>query len=456
MRVPEVAVDAARRAALEVLRQVDEDDAYANLAMAGILARNGVCGRDAAFATELAYGTLRWQGLYDVIIDSCITGNPSRLEPAIRLVLRLGTHQLLGMRVPAHAAVDASTSLAKGTSERAKGRAGFVNAVLRSISRRDLHGWIAELGLEGDGTPTIDQLSTRWSHPAWIVRAFADALGERRLELPALLEADNGATRPTLVARPGRLSPAELHALPGVRPGRWSPLAGILDGGAPDALPAVRSGAAGVQDEGSQLVALALASAPISSAEGRWLDTCAGPGGKAAMLAGLAAQQGARLLAVEPHAHRAGLVRSALGSAVAEVLQADALAEPWGSARFDRVLVDAPCTGIGALRRRPEARWRRQPSDLVRLGSLQRGLVRVGLRALAPGGVLAYATCSPHLAETESVVRDVVGKDPGCDLIEASEFIGEVPDCRVGPFVQLWPHRHGTDGMFLALIQRRC
>jgi len=451
-----VGVDEPRLAALELLRQVEQEDAYANLAISGILARQHLTGRDAAFATELAYGTLRWQGFYDAVLDACITGDPTRVEPGMRRVLRLGAHQLLGMRVPAHAAVDASANLAKGTGERASSRAGFVNAVLRAVSRRTMDGWVSELDVDGGGVPTIEQLSVRWSHPAWIVRAFADALGERRGELPELLEADNAAARPTLVARPGRISQADLLQEPGVTAGRWSPLAAVLLAGAPDGVPAVRSGAAGVQDEGSQLVALALARASISSSEGKWLDTCAGPGGKAAVLAGLAAEQQASLVAVEPHAHRASLVRSALhGTGFdPQVLQADALVEPWGSSRFDRVLVDAPCTGIGALRRRPEARWRRQPNDLVSLGPLQRGLLRAGLKATAPGGVLAYATCSPHLAETESVIRDVLGKERGCQLIDASQLLDEVSDCGAGPFVQLWPHRHGTDGMFLALIQR--
>ncbi|MFM8352914.1 MAG: 16S rRNA methyltransferase, partial [Actinomycetales bacterium] len=197
------------------------------------------------------------------------------------------------------------------------------------------------------------------------------------------------------------------------------------------------------------------ARARVTSDAGCWLDVCSGPGGKAALLAGLAATQQATLVAVELHDHRAELVRRALGPAGGEVLHADARTEPWGSRRFDRVLVDAPCTGIGALRRRPEARWRRSASDLVTLGPLQRDLLVAGLYAAAAGGVVAYVTCSPHLAETEAVVADVLRREPGWETVDAPALLPEVTQCAQGPFVQLWPHRHGTDAMFLALLQQR-
>jgi len=448
-----MAVDQARAAAAELLRQVDEDDVYANLALPGILSRFGLRGRDAGFTTELAYGTLRWQGLYDAILDECITGGGERVEPEIRRILRLGCHQLLGMRVPVHAAVDGCVSMAKQSGQRNPARAGFVNAVLRAVSRRALDDWLVVLGC--DPAEGIEQLATRWSHPTWIVRAFADALGPARAELADLLAADNTPARPALVARPGRMTRAELLAEPGVGPSRWSPLGGTMTQGSVETLACVRSGAAGVQDEGSQLVALALARAPVTSDAGCWLDVCSGPGGKAALLAGLAERQRATLVAVELHDHRAELVRRALGPAGGEVLHADARTEPWGSSRFDRVLVDAPCTGIGALRRRPEARWRRSASDLVTLGPLQRDLLVAGLRAAAAGGVVAYVTCSPHLAETEAVVADVLRREPGWETVDAPAHLPEVTQCAQGPFVQLWPHRHGTDAMFLALLQQR-
>lgn len=446
--------DPARAAALELLRVVRVDDAYANLALPGILEDHGLTGRDAAFATELGYGTLRWQGWYDRVLAACITRDWDQVEPTVRDILRLGTHQLLAMRVPVHAAIDTSCDLARTTGNpgSATGRTGFVNAVLRKVAAHDTDAWARELHCDG---ADADALSSRLSHPGWIVRALRDALGPSADpgELERLLAADNAPARPVLVAR--GVSGEELHGMPGVEPGRWSPLAGVLMSGSPESLEAVVDGRVGVQDEGSQLVTLAFTRAPVEGPDTQWLDACAGPGGKAALLARIAAERGAGLTAVEIHPHRARLVERALaGFGDVRVIVGDATEAPWGDLRFDRVLVDAPCTGLGALRRRPESRWRRSPSDLATLGPLQRALLTAAVQATRPGGVIGYATCSPHLAETELVVQDVRRAVPGLELIDAPALLPQVPDCAAGPYVQLWPHRHGTDAMFLALLRR--
>ena len=240
-----------------------------------------------------------------------------------------------------------------------------------------------------------------------------------------------------------------------MEPGRWSPLAATVIDGAPDALACVRDGRAGVQDEGSQLVALALSRAPLDGPDELWLDACAGPGGKAALLDGLARERGARLVAVEPHPHRAELVRGSLSlDSSATVITGDARDRPWGDRLFDRVLIDAPCTGLGALRRRPESRWRRTPADLAALGTLQRDLLRAGVDATRPGGVIAYVTCSPHLAETEFVVSDVLRGRTDVVQENARSLVPEVTDTGEGLTLQLWPHRHGTDAMFLAILRK--
>lgn len=447
-------VDPSRETAFALLRAVREDGAYANLAMPQLLRARKLTGRDAGFATELGYGTLRWQGWYDVILQSCITRSWASVEAGLKDVLRLGCHQLLAMRVPSHAAVDSSCELARrnGNPGSATGRAGFVNAVLRKVAARSPEEWVEYLDVAGDD---VTSLATRMSHPAWIIRAFQDALGDRRDEVEFLLEADNEPARPTLVARPGRLSAEELRALPQVEPTRWSPLGAVLVDGTPESLNVVQSGLAGVQDEGSQLMALALASAVVDHPEHAWLDMCAGPGGKAALLAGFAAQRGVELVAVEQHHHRAVLVDQAVGRAAhVEVLVGDATSAPWGIQRFDRVLVDAPCTGLGALRRRPEARWRKSPMDLATLGPLQRALLNSAADATLPGGVIAYVTCSPHLAETEFVVGDVVDARDDLLIEDARPLLPGVEDLGDGPFVRLWPHRHGTDGMFLAVLRK--
>jgi 16S rRNA (cytosine967-C5)-methyltransferase len=227
-------------------------------------------------------------------------------------------------------------------------------------------------------------------------------------------------------------------------------------------VPAVAEGRAGVQDEGSQLVALALAEAPLEGRDELWLDLCAGPGGKAGLLAALASERGARVVASERLPGRAGLVRRTLATddgfvpGVLGVVAADGTLAPYRAGIFDRVLVDAPCTGLGALRRRPEARWRRKPDDLLALVMLQRQLVRAALDLVRPGGVVLYATCSPVISETSNVVTSVQGARIDAELEDLGPQFTGVPrsDGRVPGTVQLWPHRHGTDAMFMALFRR--
>ena len=441
--------DAARRVAFDLLRAVDERDAYANLTLPALLRERGLRGRDAGFATELGYGTLRGQGTYDAVLAACVDRPLDQVDPPVRDVLRLGAHQLLSMRVPPHAAVAATVELARAVL--GEGRASFVNAVLRRVGGRELTDWLHEVAPPYADDP-LGHLAVVHSHPRWVVSAFRDALAGNLDETAALLAADNRPPEVTLVARPGRATVDELLAA-GARPGAWSPYAAVLEGGDPSAVPAVRDGRAGVQDEGSQLVALALAAAPVDGRDERWLDMCAGPGGKAALLGATARQRGVALLAVEVAPHRARLVRQAADADVTVVV-ADGRVPAWPDDAFDRVLLDAPCTGLGALRRRPEARWRRQPSDLPGLAGLQRELLWRAVDATRPGGVVSYVTCSPHLAETRAVVADILRRRPDVAREDARPLLPEVPDLGAGPDVQLWPHRHGTDAMYLALLRR--
>jgi 16S rRNA (cytosine967-C5)-methyltransferase len=288
-------------------------------------------------------------------------------------------------------------------------------------------------------------------------------------ELDAVLAAGNARPRVTLAVFPSG-PPRDDVMPPGAEPGRWSPYAFTLASG--DPTPLIESGAASVQDEGSQLAAIALARAPVSprpdGGDGgpeTWLDMCAGPGGKARLLYGLAAERGARLTAAELHPHRAALVRDALTTAgrtlpgeppAFEVLVADGTNPPWPGGTFDRVLLDAPCSGLGALRRRPEARWRKTEADLPALIALQRDLLRSALAAVRPGGVVGYVTCSPVLAETSGVVADVVASLSGTEVLDVTTALLGIPGLRAANplFAQLWPHRHGTDAIFIALLRR--
>lgn len=442
-------VDAARLAAYDVLKAVRVHDAYANLALPTALREHGLSGRDAAFATELVSGTIRGQGTYDAVLAACVDRPLAKVEDKVRDALRLGAHQLLAMRVPDHAAISTTVDLVRDKADRST--AGFANAVLRRVAEHDLAGWVRRVAPD-PGTDPVGFATMAHSHPRWVVEALRAAVGES--ELNDLLAADNRPPRVVLVARPGRSNRDEL---PG-QPTAFSPYGVELAGGDPGSVPAVAEGRAGVQDEGSQLVAVALVAASVEGRDDRWLDLCAGPGGKAALLAALARERNARVLANERQEHRAGLVARSLAGAggVLGIVAADGTCPPWPPATFDRVLVDAPCSGLGALRRRPEARWRRTPADLDALVPLQRALLGAALESVRPGGVVLYATCSPVLVETAGVVEAVLSDHPEVALEDAQALLPDVPDCD-GPLpgtVQLWPHRHGTDAMFMAVLRR--
>ncbi|MGL4173398.1 MAG: RsmB/NOP family class I SAM-dependent RNA methyltransferase [Actinomycetota bacterium] len=469
--------DPARNVAYTVLRSVTENDAYANLALPPLIRRFRLSARDAALATELTYGALRMRGAYDAILRECVDRSYEQVDSQIVDVLRLGAHQILAMRIPVHAAVSQTVGLAR--SRVGQGGSSLVNAVLRRVSERNITEWFDRVAPSA-AEDLIGHLAITRSHPAWVVRAFKEALASRGVapaeldaELTVLLDADNAAPAVTLVARPGVAKVSDLVQA-GATPGQWSPLAARWSGD-PGSLVAVRESRAGVQDEGSQLMALALAAVPLLGRDARWLDLCAGPGGKTAVLGGLAAQWDARVTAVEVAPHRADLVRAAtagLARGIVEVQVGDG--REYGNdqpGEYDRVLVDAPCTGLGALRRRPEARWRRTPTDLSALGPLQRDLLRSAVDATRRGGVVAYVTCSPHPAETDLVVRDVMRRRDDLELMDAVAVLNDValtplPDIggsasrmtslsEQGMTAQLWPHRHGTDAMYLAILRRR-
>ncbi|TYB67836.1 rRNA cytosine-C5-methyltransferase [Nonomuraea sp. PA05] len=468
--------DPARNAAFDVVRAVDERDAYANLLLPRLLRERGIKGRDAALATELTYGTLRGLGTYDAIIEMCSDRAP---DPDVRDALRLGAHQLLRMRVPPHAAVGTTVDLVR--LRIGQGAAKFVNAVLRKIGSRTLEEWVPIVAPDPADDP-VGHLAVAYGHPRWIVSAFRDALGSSD-EMAELLDADNARPLVTLVSRPGRSSVEELLDA-GALPGRYSPYAAYLREGDPGQIEAVAETRAAVQDEASQLVALALTRVPVGGdGDELWLDMCAGPGGKAGLLdaiadhgdvAGLrneadrrdgvslpdtsgddvsgAFPGGARVLAADVQYHRARLVWETTRSA--SVVTADGTEPAWRPGVFDRVMLDAPCTGLGALRRRPEARWRRDPAGIADLGKLQRRLLETALDAVRPGGVVAYVTCSPHLAETKVVVGDVLARRKDAEQLDARAYLPEVEALGDGPHAQFWPHRHGTDAMFLALLRK--
>ena len=448
-RPPEI--DAARQVAFDVLRAVREKDAYANLVLPQLLRERRVGGRDAALATELTYGTSRAQGLLDAVIAACADRPIEKTDPVVLDALRLGVYQLLRTRIPEHAAVGSTVDLVR--AEAGSWATGFVNAILRVVSTKDEAQWLDEVAPDEETDP-IGAYALRSAHPRWVARSFAEALGDKGAELKAALEADDARPEVHLVARPGEISADELAAITGGELAPYSPYGVHLPSGAgdPAEVAPVREHLAAVQDEGSQLCAIAVTKATLEGSDERWLDLCAGPGGKAALLGALAKSSGAHVDAVEKAPHRARLIENATEGLPVTVHVADGR-ETGLEPGYDRILVDAPCSGLGALRRRPEARWRRKPSDVADLTKLQGELLVAALDLVRPGGIVAYVVCSPHLAETEGVVGETARRAKA-EILDAREFFPGVPQLGDGPYVQLWPHRHGTDAMFCAVLRK--
>lgn len=450
-RPPAEAGEPARRAAYDVLHEVGAGGAYSHVALPTVLADYELDPRDAAFVTDVVNGTLRHQITLDAVIAACTDRPLAKLDPRVLDVLRIGAYQLLIADTDDYAAVNTSVNLARSVS--GPGPVGLVNAVLRKVSTKTLDEWLPTVTSGKDAAQTR---SITMSHPTWIVSALTDGLGrERAGEIDDLLATNNLPPKVTLVVRPGLADVDELLAA-GATPAMYSPYGAIAPSGKLNAIDAVRQRRAGVQDEGSQLVAIALATAPVEGPESTWLDMCAGPGGKFALLAGLGAERDISTVGLELHPHRAELIRRSTRDVpgAAGVVVGDGRQAPIRPG-VDRVLLDVPCTGLGSLRRRPDLRHRRSPGDIPPLVQLQRELLNAALDLVRDGGVVGYATCSPHIAETDLIISSVRKKRSDVVVEDARDLFPGVPELGDGPYVRLWPHIHGTDGMFFALLRKR-
>ncbi len=441
--------DDSRSLAWRALRAVHQDGAYANLVLPRLLGDSSLDQRDRGFVTELVYGALRREGELDTVIEQAAGRARGTIDADTLDVLRLGVYQALNMRVSDHAVVDQSVRLAK--SQGMQRSAGFVNAVLRKVTALPEEHWSEVIDQSADCVV---------SHPRWIASEIEHALSECKgpAELDQVLGAHNEAPAVTLALLPGLASREATDV-----PTRWSDIGVTLSSGDPGRDTRIMSATARVQDEGSQLAALVLARCQPLNPGDTILDMCAGPGGKTAVLAAEAHQAGASVVALEKVPHRAELVRDSIRAIternpdVVEVLVGDATKVSTGGQRFDRILLDAPCTGLGALRRRPEARWRKSPDDIEELQGLQKSLLNAGLDQLADGGVLAYVTCSPVTRETTDVIRDVLATRSDVVPLDTPAILDAIssqviPGTRRGDAVQLWTHRHGTDAMFIQLL----
>jgi 16S rRNA (cytosine967-C5)-methyltransferase len=346
------------------------------------------------------------------------------------------------MRIPDHAAVAATVEVARKRIGESK--ASFVNALLRSVTRKSIEDWFSPLEAITD---PVERLAIKYSHPEWIVSAYYDLL-KNWDEVESALKINNEAATPTLVSWPGFSTQQDLIEIGG-EPTDFSPY-GVHWKGNPGALDLIKARKIGVQDEGSQLVAEVFAKAADGSS---WLDLCAGPGGKAALLSSIARQRGIQFTANEISAARAELVGQVVHGD--RVLVLDGRTVGSLPEKFDAILIDAPCTGLGALRRRPEVRWRRTLQDLRALTQLQRELVDSAIEALNPGGVLGYATCSPHLAETSIQIADIKKKHSELQQVSVDEYLpASLHNATRDGAMSLWTHKHGTDAMYLALFRK--
>ena len=435
--------ESSRLLAFDLLTEVNRNEGYSNLLLPQALNSSKLDERDKSLVTELLYGTIRMQGKHDWVLAQISDRPWNEVDAGIVDICRMGVHQIQEMRVPDHAAVASTVEVAR--KRLGESKASFVNALLRSVTRKSKEEWFSPLA---QITDTVERLSIQYSHPEWIVSAYFDLLKSWE-EVEQALAINNEAATPTLVSWPGLSTVTDLQEIGG-EPTIYSPFGAHWKGN-PGALDLIKSRKAGVQDEGSQLVAEIFSQAAHGSS---WLDMCAGPGGKAALLSSIARGRSITFTANEISNTRAELVRQVVHGD--QVLVGDGREIGKGESRYDAILIDAPCTGLGALRRRPEVRWRRDLKDLRALTQLQRELISSGISVLNQGGVLGYATCSPHLAETSVQVADLLRTHPEIEQISVSPYLPKgLENAERAGALSLWTHKHGTDAMYLALFRHR-
>ena len=458
-------ISRARTIAFDVLIRVEKQDAYADDALRAAL-DDSVDSRDAALATEISLGVLRWQRLLDFSIDRQLAKATKKLDPEVRIAARLGAYQLLFLdRIPARAAVNESVELVKRA--RKSSAASLINAILHKIPEKPHSGLAATSAISSllpSNLALAERLGIELSHPTWMVERWLKSFGEQRTR--ALLEAND-----CVPALSGYLFNAGLreeamrsleHTGCRIQPGRLLRDAWTLAGANPAASEAVRNGWVVIQDEASQAVAYLLAAQPGDQV----LDLCAAPGGKTLLLA-RAVGPGGHVTAADLHDHRVRGMRERFekaGVRNVESVELDGTAPLPFEQPFDRILVDVPCSGTGTLARHPEIRWKLRVEDLTDLRGRQVKLLRNALSHLALGGRLVYSTCSFEPEENESVVEEVLsGGGDSFRVINAQSGIENILADSVDTkslvsadgFFRTFPPQHRTDGFFAAVIEQQ-
>ena len=442
-----------RQSAFEILAHIEKSASFADTLVDRELSTDTLSGPDRGLLTELVFGVLRRQGTLDYLIDCWSSQKTSRLERSVLILLRLGVYQIHFLdRIPVSAAVNETVKLAKRFAPRAS---GFINAVLRRADReRDAIRWPDR---ESDAAGF---LAVRYSHPRWLVELWGRQVAPEELEpLAESMSETPPLTIRTNTLKIERQGLLDLLAKEGIRARAtdFSPSGiRILTPLPPLSLPGFREGLFTVQDESSQLAALLFSPLPGETV----LDLCAAPGGKATHVAQLMENRGS-ILACDRDERKLGRVRETaarLGISTIETRRIDA-SKPLsglGDRPFDRILLDAPCSGLGVLRRNPEAKWRLTPGDPARMALLQGAILRVAAEHLAEGGVLLYSTCSTSVEENEQVIDDFVSERNDFMVEDLQEIFpdlsGFFPDRR---FFRSWPHRHGMDGFSAVRLRKR-
>lgn len=448
------AAASAREVALDVLVRVEQQGAYSNLLLGSSLQKGALSREDTGLATELVYGTISRMITLDYVLEGFVSKGVAKLQPWVRNLLRLSLYQIMYLdRVPSHAAVNEAVNIAKKRGH--QGISGMVNGVLRSVLRA------GELPVLPEGLSREERISIVHSHPLWMVHRWSAEYGTDTAE--AICAANNEApavsvrVNTTMISREALLAEM-LEAGLEASESKVSPFGVIVKGGGNMALTSwYRDGYLSVQDESSMLVAEVVA----PEAGMKVLDCCAAPGGKSAHMGELMKDEGS-ILANDLHEHKAKLIAdqaARLGLECIATLSGDAL--QLGAAlqpeSFDRILLDAPCSGLGVIRRKPDLKWRKQPGDVDSVAALQHELLQSVAGLLKPGGVLVYSTCTTEQAENGRIIGDFLERNPGFAPVSFKTAVWERLEgtaIAAGDGIQLLPHHFGSDGFYIARLER--
>lgn len=444
----------AREVALDILVRVDEQGAYSNLLLNTSLQKSGLSREDSGLTTELVYGTISRMNTLDYVLEEFVSKGIAKLQPWVRSLLRLSLYQILYLdRIPSHAAVNEAVNISKKRGH--QGISGMVNGVLRNVLRA------GELPVMQPDWSAAKRISIQHSHPMWMVQRWVEEYGAEAAE--AICAANNESpavsarVNTTMISREKLLNEMLEQGIQ-VSPSEISPYGIIARGGGNLALSSwYRDGYLSIQDESSMLVAEAVAPEPGMKV----LDCCAAPGGKTLHMGELMKDEGS-IYANDLHVHKAKLISDSaqrLGLDLIATGSGDALEleNRFESGSFDRVLLDAPCTGLGVIRRKPDLKWRKLPEDVRGIAGLQRDLLASVSKLVKPGGVLVYSTCTTEKAENGDIVTSFLEQNPHFTAVTYSSPIWKRLDNKalaLGEGIQILPHHFNSDGFYISVLQR--